>query len=779
MKNTLSRSNLLAVVGITAFAILMMELLLARMYVFFIGNVSSFIAIPITMLGLSIGTLILHWRPQIVKEPFIKPLVGLLFFSLIVSFFGFYYLFNHVFGLSNWYNQNPIRDASRTIALTLIFVPSFAVAGMLLSIIFKLKSNNIGRLYAVDLACSASACVTTIVILHYWGLANAIIFLITIISLLLVSLLNKNRKLYFLFACSTSFLMYLGANQHLILTEKFEAEMLAGQFAEGDEIKQLKYRWDEVSRVSLVQNNSQENPYMLYHDDGVSAVFITEYKPEKVNTPSKPPSLYNLPFLLDSTTESALVLFAGTGKDMIKLNEYAEGNIKLTGVELSRLVPLMATTEPYDIFNLNSFYERPNVNYLIDEGRAFLGRSDKKYDMIFMGTNGATVSTRFGDTRKYLDTYEAIEEMLDHLTSNGILFFRYNFFHNERLEAFKKIFEERNYAPFEDSIIRLGIAFPQDRDVYMIKPSGFSKTETQNIINYIHNSSPRTESVWYAPNEESVPGLKELYSAPHDKNTWLSTDNRPYPKVIDFKNFKLIPNESLFTDITYGPENAAEWLKLFTLIFFTGLSILLFVAFYALGGNKPKLPVSLFCYFVTSGISYMLVQISMISKLELFFGQPLYSMMIVLTSFLLFNALGAFFTNWWNANRPKSLSAINVAISAIIITPLCFYFTEQLVHFIGLNLILKSILAIVCLAPVAFVLGMFYPLGVKFTADKNLEHLIPMTFGLATLSSVIGGVFTLVFVIVLGFWNMILLALAGYLLLMLIIMRGNLVKVAQ
>ena len=76
-----------------------------------------------------------------------------------------------------------------------------------------------------------------------------------------------------------------------------------------------------------------------------------------------------------------------------------------------------------------------------------------------------------------------------------------------------------------------------------------------------------------------------------------------------------------------------------------------------------------------------------------------------------------------------------------------------------------SVLAMVCLSPLAFVLGMFYPVGVKLTVDKKLDKLVPMTFSLATLSSVIGGVFTLVFVINLGFGDMILLAVLGYLML--------------
>jgi hypothetical protein len=164
-------------------------------------------------------------------------------------------------------------------------------------------------------------------------------------------------------------------------------------------------------------------------------------------------------------------------------------------------------------------------------------------------------------------------------------------------------------------------------------------------------------------------------------------------------------------------------------------------------------------------------QLIMIAKLELFFGQPIYSMMIVLTAFLIFNSLGAAFVNWWNQTKPDHLPVAAPAIMAIILTPACFLAMDQLVHLIGLGLFGKASLAVASLAPVAFVLGMFYPLGVRLTVARGLEKLVPMTFGLATLSSVIGGVFTLVFVINLGFWNMIFIAVSGYLVLTLIVLR--------
>ncbi|MFK5947907.1 MAG: hypothetical protein QM500_03935 [Methylococcales bacterium] len=285
----------------------MIELLLARMYIFFIGNVSSFIAIPITMLGLSIGTLVLHWRPQLVKESSIQMLAVLLLVFSAISFFGFFAMFNQYFGLSNWYDQNPVRDAGRTLALTLIFIPSFAVGGMLLSIAFKLGANRIGQLYAVDLASSATACIITVVILHYFGLPAAIISLLALLGLLQAFIDDSRRNKYLFITIIISAGLFIAGNQQLIFTEKFDHGILAGPWLKTDDAIQVKHRWDEISRVSLVHYGEPENTYKIHHDDGVSTVYINNYDPDKVTQLSKPASLYELPFLLDKKPTSALV----------------------------------------------------------------------------------------------------------------------------------------------------------------------------------------------------------------------------------------------------------------------------------------------------------------------------------------------------------------------------------------------------------------------------------------------------------------------------------------
>lgn len=770
MKKDFTKYQLLTVVGMTAFAILMLELILARVYVFFIGDVSSFIAIPVTMLGLSVGTLVLHWFPKLVKESSIVPIAALLLLFFTLSAFGFFYLFNNHFGLSSWYNQNPVRDAGRTMALTLIFVPVFAVGGMLLSIIFRLRASHIGGLYAIDLIGSAIACVVTMLVLHYFGLPITISVLIAMLGILQIVIANTHRRLLLgLMIMVISGLFYASYHQ-LIFTEQFDPKDLAGPNPPEEGFTQLKHRWDEVSRAALLryENKDGNTSYTIHHDDGVSIVYVRAYEPANVTKSPKEFSSHVFPFLLDEKPVSALVLFAGVGRDMIRLNEYASGNIQLTGVELSQLVPWLVTTPPYDLFNLEEFYALPNVDYRIDEGRAFLERSQQHYDLIFIGTNGATISTRFGNTRKYLDTYEALGEMLDHLSTDGVLYFYHTVFHQERLEALKKIFQERDYAPFKDSVIRIALnsKAPSLRDSYLIKPSGFSTEEAERIQKVCDEFGI---TIWYRPGH-GHPIMREVIESPHNELIKLSTDDRPYPRQIDFNRFSLFPVIEEFADPIYGPENAAEWLKIFTMLLFVGLALVLVAGFYAHSPSRQKLPLNLFSYFMLTGICYMLVQISMISKLELFFGQPIYSMVIVLSSFLVFNGLGAAFVNWWY--KHKSAHTLNMlpSLVAVLIVPSCFYLTEQLVHIIDLGFFAKAIIGIISLAPVAFVLGMFYPIGVKLTVDRGFDQLVPMTFGLATLSSVIGAILTLVFVINLGFWNMILIAISGYLALILIVM---------
>src|SRR3989337_2495109 len=65
------------------FSCLMFELLIARLADFFIGFRNSFLALPVTFLGLALGSLYVHFRPQVVGRFTVR---GSLFALAAVSF---------------------------------------------------------------------------------------------------------------------------------------------------------------------------------------------------------------------------------------------------------------------------------------------------------------------------------------------------------------------------------------------------------------------------------------------------------------------------------------------------------------------------------------------------------------------------------------------------------------------------------------------------------------------------------------------------------------------
>jgi spermidine synthase len=68
--------------------------------------------------------------------------------------------------------------------------------------------------------------------------------------------------------------------------------------------------------------------------------------------------------------------------------------------------------------------QRPGINFVNDEGRAYVERSNEKYDILqipFTDTWAATGAGAFALTENGLYTIDAFRTFIDHLSDNGIL----------------------------------------------------------------------------------------------------------------------------------------------------------------------------------------------------------------------------------------------------------------------------------------------------------------------------------------------------------------------
>ncbi len=751
--------RLLVLVALVASAMLGLEVLLARMYPFFLGNVSSFIAIPVAMFGLSLGALALHLDPRPPEAQRLRALVPSLAIATTTAFLLLFVLFDHGgFGLTHHKLQNPLHDALKTVVLTGIFVPPFAIAGVILSTCFHAGAERVGRLYAGDLIGSAGACVVLPILLHVSDLPVVILSLLALLYVAAaVARPDEGRRIGLLGGALLA-LLGIASAFGVGLVEHPDPDVLGVRYSDGHVVTEVRHRWNEVSRVALVrwEKEGEGRTWRVMHDDGVSNVRLRSWNPERVGKRDRVDP-HGLPFLLDQPPKSALVIFAGAGQDMIRLVEHGGTDLQVTGVEINGLVPAIAIGYGDDAWNLQAFYDLDNVDLRIDEGRAFLDRDPNTYDLVFAAANGAQTAARTGHTRRFLDTYEAAEAELDALNEGGMLVFYAQPF-DAKLEMFARLFEERGLPPLAESVISFGSRRSErSTDTLLVKPGGFTPGEVLRLTSAI---ADKGDVVQYAPMLRSSGDRTEIIrNAPGVLE--VPTDDRPYERRLGLADFELFPAAERFDDLAFS----LSWIKIFTVVLFSTASALVLGIFQARPRAGQRMPVPMLMWFGLSGVSYMLAEVGLMAKLELFLGKPLYSLAVVLAGFLLANGLGSAWVGRREAaGRP--VPPVAIAVAALVVLPITLVAIEELLpSLLGLPTAAKALIATAILGPLATVLGMFYPVGVGLLAKRDLHAMVPMSFGLATLSAVVGSTFAMVEMIDVGFRAVVLQGVVGYALL--------------
>jgi len=140
---------------------------------------------------------------------------------------------------------------------------------------------------------------------------------------------------------------------------------------------------------------------------------------------------YELPYVAfdqKPVYENVLVIGAGGGNDVAYA--LANGATQVDAVEIDPVIVRLGR-----LYHPESPYADPRVTVHIQDGRAFLEQSTKKYDLvIFALTDSLVLASNSSNLRleSYLYTDEAFELVKSHLSSDG-LFMAYNFYRQDWL----------------------------------------------------------------------------------------------------------------------------------------------------------------------------------------------------------------------------------------------------------------------------------------------------------------------------------------------------------
>jgi len=485
---------------------------------------------------------------------------------------------------------------------------------------------------------------------------------------------------------------------------------------------------------------------------------------------------------------AVLILGAGGGTDV--LQALALGAHSVDAVELNPQVVALVQDRFGDFSGRP--YSLPGVQLHISEARGFVESHDQGFDLIqvaLLDTFSTAAGGLHGLAETYLYTVEALGAYLDRLKPGGLLAITrwVTLPPRDSLKLFATAILALEARGVEDPGARLLMIRGWKTATLLVKNGDFTPAEVEVAQSF--SRARAFDAVWYNGMTADQANRYNLLDRPYfyegarallsdqradfiDRYKFVlqpATDDRPY----FFHFFRWRTLAEVLALKGRGGLALLEW----------GYPVVIATLIQALvlGGLLTLVPLWLFLrrtpgtlagarlgrlmlYFTALGLAFMLVEIAFIQKFILFLSHPVYAVALVLTSFLLLAGLGSRLAQRFQA-PPLARRVVGLA-SLVIATLTLIYVLGLPVAFhqlMGLTEEVKFALAVLLIAPLAFAMGMPFPLGLASVAART-PTLVPWAWAMNGFASVVGAVLATLLAIHWGFTAVVILAALLYLL---------------
>ncbi len=524
-------------------------------------------------------------------------------------------------------------------------------------------------------------------------------------------------------------------------------------------------------------------PQLGIFSDGGSMSAITRYDDRRETLAYLDFQTAALPYHLGERSR-VLVLGAGGGADVL-LARY-HGARAVDAVELNPQVVDLVRRDHADF--AGRLYDAPGVRVVVAEARRFVAASREPYDLIqisLMESFAAAVAGLYALNESTIYTVEAISSYLDRLAPGGVLaitrWLKVPPRDSLKLVATARAALERGGV--RDPERRLALIRGFNTFTLLVRNGAFGASELAAIRAF---AAARSFDLAYLPGlEEAEVNRYNLLEAPYlflgarallgedasrfaaDYKFDLSpaTDDRPY--FFHFFKWRLLPE---LTGLgAAGGLPLLEWgylVLVATLVQAVLVSVvLILIPLGVLRRAEARVGRGRFArvavYFAALGLAFLFVEIAFIQRFVLFLGHPLYAIAVVLAAFLVFAGLGAGLSPRLErrvGGRAIALAAAGIAVVALAYLALMPALLESLRPWPEAA---KVGVALGLIAPLAFFMGMPFPLGLGRVAQAA-PHLVPWAWAINGCASVIAAVLATVLAIEIGFAGVILSALVLY-----------------
>jgi spermidine synthase len=794
-----------------AAASLGLELIQTRVLSFLYYNHVVYLTVTVALLGIGISGVFVSLFSSRVKRP--ERAIAALAGAFVISSFACLGLVSRI---PEFMPSTPttVKLLLSYIALTIPFLCSGAVLGW----VFMLRAKSIGRLYAVDLACSSGAVMAFLLLLWPIG-ADWFIWMCT--GLALIGFLAFSQKLlgapwqFAIVAICLAGALLIRSDLIGKVPEAYKT--LAHAYQPGiTSAKVEATEWTPITRIDLWSDSVRDLVFGTRAPDPADSKMITQdadaftmlWGPHHVawamdqGRRGNLISALSLTYLLNKKPNDSLIIGVGGGLDMVTARVYGARNI--TGVEINRATVAL-DRGPYSDFLQWPKWE--GVNLVRAEGRNYLRSKRNSYDTIVMSgvdTFSALNSGAYVLSENYLYTVEAIEDYLRALKPGGTAaIYRWFFFRGPRESL-------RLAGMFRVAAERLGLAHPEQCIMVVsedlgwssyrwaatfIKRQPFTPVEVQEVASAV--SHYPTLSVVYMPKvfDPQTQAEMERKSADRDHptdfartvyNRLLTSPPADRARFIQSYQYRIEP---VFDDRPFffeyfkpgaQPMNASTLsadLKTirgpagyYVLYILLGICTVMCIAcilvplwlFQKRGLDTPG-AVPLILFFACLGAGYMLFEVGAMQVLSVFIGDPAYSLALVLAGLLVASGIGAALSNRLSSRpavRVISFATAIIAAAMIIWLAATHAFDPRMMQ---LPLAARAAITLAGLLPVGILLGLPFPTAVKHVEKLN-PSFIAWAWGVNGVTSVLASIVAIVVAMRIGFTMVVLTAAATYLL---------------
>jgi hypothetical protein len=716
---------------------LVLEVGLTRIYSASVWYHFAFVAISVALLGWGLGGFTVHILKQRMR-------LSLNAAALITA------LYAGTIPLCLWVLSRFPFEMDRLPLYFLAPLLPFFLAGMALSIVFDVHRNVASTLYFADLLGAALGAVLVTLLLHLLGgevaLLTGAIFPAIAAAFLMGTGQGQNsdaspavRIFVLASVLLTAGLAVSAYTMGILRVSPGTTKAMRRQMDVSPGAHVTQTGWNSYSRIDSVEGIQPDGGLARLYIDSDAWTGIREWDGKLESARDLKDSYRALPFRLTPNAET-LIIGPGGGPDVVAA--LASGSKKVTAVEMNPLMLKFVRSYGPRAGNL---YDRPDVEAIVSEGRNFVSRTDKKFDIILLGFVDSWASVASGGlslSENYLYTAEAFKAYYDHLTDNGILV----------------ILRWDSDIPrlVSNSVANLGAQAAAQRIVtllekqtdphipqmlFMLRKRPFTPAEISEIKTW-------NQETLILPGEQK-PGLiadvlegrktLEQYEAASPRFVGAVWDDSPFYFAIE-RPFGMPPTIA---------GQLARWLL--------GPSIVLLILFAVFGrprGGSVGPYANSLLYFGALGFGFITVELALLQNLTLLVGHPIFTLSVLLFTLLAFGGIGSGLSR----RVPIWLACIVVAVLGCIEA---IALPKLVPMLLWLPLWARIVCAIVMIAPLGLVMGMPFPRGLRETGTGSLPA-PPFYWGLNGIMSVIGSIATVFVALSAGFQAAMLIGSACY-----------------